>query len=373
MATLTHTTSGYYQGKTLETLEKLILWELGQVIGTTPSFDRFPKWLIREKLNDRQNQFVFESQCIKKMALLLCKEDYRRYKLPVNCMDNGVIAAKFYSSSTDYEDLEIVDLDFMNTKMQGYLVEDSSDPEYAFMGEMYGNIPMLEVHPAPDADGTAYTTSSDTGVTVGGGDIPGVSSNITGQATGGAGTELDDTAVDFTAMGLVDGMAVVNVTDGSQGVIDTVAATKITLASTLTGGTANTFSAGDSYNILAGEYGVLTAWDDDDVFIFSSEVGALASVTVPAGNIRVDYIPYPLTFPATENDDQYPEIPKIYHGDLAIGVVADLLGSFHEKSREFNRATLYESKFQAAVRKASNLKSSRPFQRKPSKMRVRFR
>ena len=373
MATsLTQVVSGFYTGETLLDLQKLILFELGQVVGTEPSYDRFPVWLLRKKLNERQNQFVFESECIKKFALLVCKESYRHYKLPVNCMDGGVLAAKFYSTSTSYEELTIVDLDYMNDRLEGYLTESDSDPEYCFMGDMYGNIPMLEVHPAPDADGTTYDASSETGVTIGG-DLPATITNTTGIATGGDSTSLLDTGVDFTDLGLVAGMAVINVTDGSQGVVLTIEATDITLASALTGGTNNTFSAGDSYEILSGEYGVITAWDNDDVAFFSTEVGALSTVTVPAGNIRVDYIPYPLSFPSTDNDDQYPEIPKLSHQSLGMGVVADLLRSFHERSKEFQRAQAYEQVFQAAVAKASNIKKSRPFLKKPSSIRPRFR
>ena len=178
---LSHTTSGFYEGLALTDLLKTIMWELGQVVGVEVDYNRFPPWLIRQKLNDRQNKFVFESQCLKKMAIVRCKEGYRQYKCPINCMDNGIIAAKYYDSATSYQDLEIVDLDFMNTEMEGYLVEADSEPEYIFMGDSYGNIPMIEVHPAPDADGTDYALDPDTGITIGG-DLPGATSNVTGAA-----------------------------------------------------------------------------------------------------------------------------------------------------------------------------------------------
>jgi hypothetical protein len=235
---------------------------------------------------------------------------------------------------------------------------------YCYMGDSYGNIPMLGVYPKPDTDGTSYSISPDTGVTTGG-DLPGATTNVTGQATGGSATTLDDTAVDFTDLGLVSGMAVKNVTDGSTGTISTIATTQIVLVSALTGGTANVFAAGDSYEILAGEYGVLTSWDDDDMTIFGSEVGVLANITVPAGNIRVDYIPYPLPFPADGNAGQYPEIPKLYHMDFAMGVVADLLRTFGEGSREFQRAAYYDGIFNNAVALAMSKKKSRPFDVKP--------
>lgn len=366
------TVSGYYEGRTLVQLEEVILWELGQVIGTTVSYDRFPQSKIREKLTNRQNWFVFHTHCLKKFALVVAKTGYRQYKLPANCMDGGLIAVKYYDSATSYTELEVVDIDFMNDVEEGYLVDSDSTPQYAFMGDSYGNIPMLEVHPAPDSDGTSYTLSPDTGV-VTGGDLPGTTNNITGAATGGSATELDDTAVDFTTLGLVEGIYVRNVTDGSYGYIDVIAATKLTMAVALTGGTSNIFSAGDSYNILAGEYGVITDWEDDDQFIFSSEVGLLSKVTVPAGNFRVDYVPYPLEFPSTGNGNMKPEIPKLYQTDaLAMGVVADFLRTFHENTKEFQRAAAYDQIAQIATTHASKKRDSRPFKRKPVRIRPHY-
>lgn len=370
---LAHTTSGYYVGLSLLELQKIIMWELGQVSGTEVSYNKFPVWLIRSKLNDRQNKFVFESQCLKKMAIIRCKEGYRQYKAPINCMDNGIIAAKYYSAATSYEDLKVVDLDFMNSRMKGYLTDDNSDPEYIFMGDSYGNIPMIEVHPAPDDDGDDYSSDPDTGITIGG-DLPGATNNITGQATGGSGTTLVDTSVDdFEDLGVVAGMSVQNVTDGSSGVVLSISTSTITLAATLTGGTNNTFSAGDSYEILLGEYGVLIDWEEDDRYIFTSAVGLLAGITVPAGNIRLDFVPYPMKFPDSGNDDQYPEIPKLYHHDLGMGVVADLLRTFNEGSKEFKRADYYENLFQLAMAKGASKSKNRPFQNKPVTMQPRLR
>jgi len=202
-----------------------------------------------------------------------------------------------------------------------------------------------------------------------GGDLPGATSNISGAATG-AGTNVllqDTTVTDFTALGLVAGMACLNVTDGSTAYISSVAAATIT-TTPLSGGSDNTWASGDSYNILAGEYGVITSWEDDEVVIFSSEVGEIVNITVPAGNMRIDYIPYPLPFPETGNDLQYPEIPKLHHMDLAMGVVGDCLRTFTEGSKEFNRASYYDNLFNQAVILARTKKSDRPFNDPPIKI-----
>jgi len=302
------------------------------------------------------------------MALLRVKEDYSRYKLPLNCMDGGIVGEpKYYTDEDEYTCLKRRDPQWLDDHYDGWRTAPSSSPEFAYIGESYGNIGMLGVYPAPDADGTDYSLSPDTGV-VTGGDIPGATNNITGLATGaGTATSLADTAVDFTTMGLVEGMAILNVTDGSTCNITAVAAHAITTTA-LSGGSDNLWSVGDSYNILAGEYGVLTAWDDDDVFFFSSEVGATANITVPAGNIQIDYIPYPMPFPETGNDDQYPEIPRLYHMSLAMGVVADLLNTFNEKTKEFARAQVYDKQFWAAVSVAKSKKTARPFDEKPARI-----
>ncbi len=366
--------TGVYAGYTVTQLEKLIMWELGNVTGTTVSYDRFPKWLVRQKLIERQNDFALKSRCLKKFALVRAKEDYRNYKLPTNCMDNGVIAVRYYDSSTSYTDLEIVDQEWLDINRSGWLVEDSSSPEYCLIGDNYGNIPMIYVHPMPDADGTDYTISPDTGVCIGG-DLPGTTSNFSYVCTGGSGTTLVDATAgrDFTSMGLVAGMAVKNVTDGSKAYISTIATTTITFAATLTGGTANTFTAGDSYTILAGEYGVITSWEDDEQYIFGSEEGVIAQITVPAGNFRVDYVPYPTPFAwddtaadaAQGNDTQKPEIHRKYHYSLVKGVVADLLRTFHESSKEFQRATAYENSYQFDLAEAASKKYGHPFEDKP--------
>jgi hypothetical protein len=333
---------------------------LGQVIGTEVSYNRFPQWKIRQCLNDRQNKFVMLSQCLKKTALILLKKDYHTFKLPVNCMDNGIIGKpKFFRDTDDYINLDIKTTQWLDEHCEGWRVEDSSEPQYCYVGESYGNIPMIGIYPRTDTNGTDYTLSPDTGVVIGD-DYPGTITNITGTATSGGSTTLGDTSVDFTDLGLVSGMYLRNVTDGSYAYIVTIAANLITHTA-LAGGTDNAFAAGDSYEILSGEYGVMTSWDDDDQIIFSTEVGATANITVPAGNLLIDYIPYPLAFPDSGNDSQYPEIPKLYHMGLVYGVVADLLGSFHENSREFGRAQYYEERFNATAMTARSKKESRPF------------
>ncbi len=66
-----------------------------------------------------------------------------------------------------------------------------------------------------------------------------------------AGLLLTDDTADFIAAGVLPGDVVTNVANGSTGVVDVVAATQLTLAAPLTGGTAQTFSIGDAYDVAS--------------------------------------------------------------------------------------------------------------------------
>lgn len=356
--------TGQYSGLKLSDLLYQVFFEISQVRGGTIIYTKYPRKFVIQKLNARLNQFVFHSQCIRKTALLVVKSGFKTYKLPSNCMDGGVIGTpKYYSSSTSYRELYVRDTQWLDDHYQGWRVDSASEPQFSYVGDNYGNIPMLGVYPTPSDDGTSYVLSPETGIIVGG-DLPSATSNVVGVATGGDATSLLDINVDFTTMGLGPGMAILNVTDGSSCSILSITVNDITTTN-LIGGSDNTWQLGDSYNILAGEYGIITDWSSEDQTIFSTEVGAIANITVPAGNIQVDYIPYPLPFPESGNDDQYPEIPKLYHMGLAMGVVSDLLSTFNEKTKEFARAKSYDDKFWSDVGIAKTKRVTRPFNDKP--------
>ncbi len=74
-----------------------------------------------------------------------------------------------------------------------------------------------------------------------------IRSNV-GRATGGSSTTLVDTAKDFVEMGILSGDLVVNLTDGSTGMINTVAANTLTL-NALNFGAENDVDVNDYYYI----------------------------------------------------------------------------------------------------------------------------
>lgn len=360
--------SGMYKGYTVDELCEAVLWELGQVTGTTAIYTRFSKAQIRKKLTKRQNEFVYASHCLKKYALIPCVSGIRQYRLPTNCMDGGLISAKFYATSTAYEELEIKDYDYMNTAGEGYLTDSDSQPDMCFQGASYGQQQTLEIYPGPDTTGTDYATGDDTGVTIGE-SLPQMSDNIAGTATGGGATTCIDTGVTVTDLGLYAGMYIRNVTDSSYAAMVSFDTNTITHA-TLTGGTANVFAADDDYLIMAGEYITLVRATQQDDYLFGYQMGILSNITVPAYNLLIEYVPYPIEFPASGIDDYlYPEIPKRFHEDLAMAVVGDFLKSFHEKTKEFQRAQYYEGIWQKAIAEGKSMKESRPFKNKPVQMR----
>jgi hypothetical protein len=341
-----------------------IMFEIGQIVGGNVAYTKFPRKFIIQKLNNRLNLFVLNSQCIRKTAIIQCKAGYKQYKLPSNCMDGGIIGApKYFLTADNYQTLYMRDTQWLDDQYDGWRTDVPSTPLYTYMGNSYGNSGLLGVYPAPATDGLDYTIAPDVGI-VTGNEIPGTNNDIFGSATGGSATTLVDTTVDFTQLGLTVGMTVLNVPDGSQCVIQQITVNTLTV-SALTGGAANVWAAGNSYNILAGEYGVVTSWAGDDIYLFSSQVGLIDTIKIPQGNILVDFIPYPIPFPYTGNDNQFPEIPKLYHMGLAMGVVADLLSTFNEKTKEFNRAQSYDKQFWTAVQLAQRIKKSRPFDNKP--------
>lgn len=79
-----------------------------------------------------------------------------------------------------------------------------------------------------------------------------------------SGTVLSDPGMDFRSCGIIDGVLVKNITDGSQALSVTVTENSITTA-TLTGGSLNTWTAGDTYKVYAtATYNsiISTVWTD---------------------------------------------------------------------------------------------------------------
>ena len=92
-------------------------------------------------------------------------------------------------------------------------------------------------------------------------------STVTGSATGGSDVTLIDTGANFTGDGIVVGDAVYNSSDDSYAIVKVVnSATQLTITK-LVGGTLNTFSAGNTYQLktVANQIIILTTIDGSNV------------------------------------------------------------------------------------------------------------
>lgn len=323
--------AGIYVGLTVDELIEEIKDRLGQ-----SDLVRYSGAKMVRALNHKQRDFASRTRCLRGTGLIPMRADIEGYALPKMCLPDGLERARFYDTSTTYSDLQLKTRDYMDDHYPGWRVESAGDPLIVVQGDWFGDVQKIQIYPKPDTDGETYATATDAGVVVGGGDLPTSANNITGQATGGSTTTLQDTAVDFTTMGLVEGMPVVKsygatnpVTPGSEpiGYIDVIAANQITFTAVLTN--SGQFDVGDSYEILRGEMGVLAAVSqpDEESYIFSSDWGVLADITVPANNLAIEFRRYPvdLTFVGENVSKQRPEIPWSWHPNLADGAAAEIL------------------------------------------------
>ena len=202
-----------------------------------------------------------------------------------------------------------------------------------YPGDNYGTLRKLGFYPTPDTDGDSYTTSPDTGIYASetGATTTG---NITGRNnTAHATVCTDNDGRDMATLGVTVGLTAVNVNDGSTGQVSAV--TGATFTVTLAGGTSNTWAIGDNFNVLAGEYGVVTSWENDEQYLFGAEIGGMIDVSTITNNVYMEFIRRPLLL---QFDTQYPEIPPEIHQYLPDYVVYWLKRNSPRGSNDYNEA-----------------------------------
>lgn len=300
-------------------------------------------------LDDKQRDFASKTRVLKGWSLIPMRASVPSYALPKMCLPDGLERAKYFETSTSYDDLEIRDRDYMDSHYPGWMGASDGTPQIVVVGDWFGNVMKIDMYPPPDTAGTTYTDGDDLGVVTGGTDLPTTWNDITGTATGGSTTTLQDTAVDFTAMGLVVGMAVVKtspVTAGSEpvGYISVIAETQLTFDAVLTN--SGSFTLGDSYQIMSGEVGTITDVSNEDSYVFTSDVGVVGQITVPDNNVMVEFRRYPVSIDDTDTIDyQKPEIPWAWHNALADGVAGEILEADTQRRSKLDLA--YSQKLQA--------------------------
>jgi hypothetical protein len=362
-----HTWTGYADGYTLVELRERIAYNLGQVASGSASFTRFPTAVVTDVINEVQREIAVKVPTIRKACIVNTTANKGWYLCPMTCLPNGIDKAYYYTSTTEYDELKIWDRSRLDEEYDGWRTASSGTPEVIVPGlQMYGNRFTFEVYPAPDTSG-AWSTQP-TGVYLGG--APGTTTtSVTGIATGGDTTTLTDTAVDFTTLGLAAGMVVWNVTDAGYAPISTIAANTLTLVSAMTNSAS--FGAGDSYEIITDFTGVVSDWDnDDEQYIFSSELGEISDLQPQADNILLEYFSYPINLTI---DGDYPQMPRTLQDVLIDLATARLARMGHEKTRQMALADTYEGYGRALLDPYIAATSGQPFYNMQRRLRVKMR
>jgi len=295
--------TGLFEGLTLSELLERSLDKLHQQKG---NYDRYDKELLKRSLNDALSEAVVLTHCIKGFGIIEMKDGYSQYKPPSDMLLFDKLF--FYQSATSYWELRQKSRLWLDTHKRGWRTQ-SGDPLYMYPGDSYGSLRKLGFTPTPDTDGDSYIADPDTGIYTSATGMT-TSGNITGLNNAASATICTDSAGrTLSDLGITVGLTAVNVTDGSKGQINAVAGSTFTVTS-LTGGTANTWAVGDSFNVLAGEYGIVTDWTNDEKFIFAAEIGGITDVSTIVNNVYIEYVRRPLTL---EFDTQYPNIPPELH------------------------------------------------------------
>ena len=163
MAIITQQT-GQFSGYTLSDLRALVLRML-RVTNTerysaTQSSDDYD-W-IDDALNRGQETFVRQTQCLRTIAIVELKANYRTYRLPWNFID--FMSAYYYNTElTDgYKELIVTTVEELNDEVSNWRTK-TEDPERIYIDRIYGNNWMFGLYPIPDTDGDAITFDSEYG------------------------------------------------------------------------------------------------------------------------------------------------------------------------------------------------------------------
>ena len=299
------TNSPYYNGKSLLNLKSDVLSRLRQ---PDDDHSRYSASKVISALNDAQLEVAVRLGCLHSFAIINLKATYPQYAPPSQMLSPKYAAFYPTTSLTSFSTLKFRSRDWLDSYTSGWRGQ-SSNPTVMFPGDSYGGLRKLGFYPIPDTDGTTMVIADNYGVVASGTGLS-VSGNITGTNTTASATVCTDTdARDIAGLGVKVGMIARNSTDGSQGQISAISG--VTFTVTLAGGTGNTWAIGDSFLILAGEYGVVTGLTySDEQFVFSSEYGEIDTSTPLAGNVYLEFTrrPIPLVY-----DTQYPEVPIELH------------------------------------------------------------
>jgi hypothetical protein len=313
------------------------------------NYNRYSEPNIKRAINASQLEMVSRVKNLHSFAIMILKVNYGLYAAPSDMITPK--KAFFYQSPTSYYEVPIKTKEWLDQYLSGWRQLTGSQPSYLFPADSDGWKRRLGITPIPTVAGDNYLVSPDTGVVVSATGMT-TSGNITGLNNAASATICTDSlARTLSTLGAQVGMMAVNVTDGSKGQISAVTGATITAA--LTGGTANTWAIGDSFMILAGEYGVVTGLSStEEQYVFNTEVGELANISALTNNIYMEYYRRPLLlqYPA-----QYPEAPFELHEFISDGAVWRLKRTATKGSDDANSAVISKQIFDQAIQKYTGL------------------
>lgn len=348
-----------------EVLRKLWIQTLEDDNGWSPdeSFIKYSRYRVRKKINKVYAEMVTMAKALRGWFIITLKENYSQYPVPLNCFDIDDQSVYYFNSATSYAKLEVHEDSYIEEELlPGYKTQPGT-PQYVYVADRNKMVVKLGVAPAPNADGTAITLGTGI-VSLSAGSPYGTLEGVSGVAglTSASLKYVDSQGQNFSEIGVVTGLTILNLTDDSKGVITSITTTNTandTLNCTsISGGATNVWAAGDEMRIIGGEYGgFVEVGDVDAEFLLHSTMGNLPypGITMAEGNLLVRGFFYPALL---QDLNQYPELSPLFHYAIAVGAAADLGLEEPVDSPEFAQAQAYKAQYTDALAGLSDFGAS---------------
>ena len=310
------------------------------------AFQKYSRYRVRKKINQVYMEVTTLVRSLKSWFIIPLTVNYYQYPVPLNCFDLDKVF--YFSSATTYSELEIIDEDIIEEELSPNWRTISSTPQYAYQGDWVKMNRKLGIAPPPSSSATAITLTS----TVLNRPTPyGPAEAVSGSASPASGTNIyvDSAGRDFSDYGVIPGLTILNLTDGSRGVITTVSTSTITCSGNLSGGSTNVWTPGDEMRIIGGEYeGFIEIGDTEAEYLLAPNVGQLPlpGITMAANNLLVRGFMLPTLL---VDVNQYPELPPFLHEALGVGAASKLALEEPVDSAEYAQADKYAAEFANAV------------------------
>jgi hypothetical protein len=318
---------------------------------TPTSFVKYSEYRIKKKINQAYSEIMALTRSLKSWFIIPLMANYSQYPVPISCFD--ISKVYYFSSATAYTELPVYNEDFIEEELSEGWRTTTSTPEFAFVADRNKMVVKLGVAPAPSTSATTITLASTLSQKA---QPYGTIEAVIGSAAPGSATNkyVDAGGQDFSDLGVIVGLVLLNTTDGSRGTITSITTTNtsndsLTCSAGLSGGLNNIWTPGDEMRIIGGEYGgTIEIGDTEAEYILAPNAGQLPSpsITMAANNLLVQGFMYPILL---INNHQYPELAPPFHYYIALRA-AGLLGQEESSdSPEFTKAQDYMAESDQAL------------------------